>query len=60
MFKNKHQYEQEVYKTYGLIADDDYGEVKTVSNIIGKIEGKSNNAVIISAHFDHIGIQDGN
>lgn len=55
----KNEYEQEVYKTYGLIAEDDYGEVKKVSNIIGKIEGKSNNAVIISAHFDHIGIQDG-
>ena len=55
----KCEYEQEVYKTYGLIAEDDYGEVKKVSNIIGKIEGKSNNAVIISAHFDHIGIQDG-
>ena len=55
----KNEYEQEVYRTYGLIAEDDYGEVKKVSNIIGKIEGKSNNAVIISAHFDHIGIQDG-
>ncbi|MBU5317856.1 M28 family peptidase [Clostridium bornimense] len=29
------------------------------SNIIGKIDGKSDNAIIISAHFDHIGIQDG-
>lgn len=55
----KHEYIQEVYKTYGLIAEDDYGEVKTINNIIGKIEGTSSNAVIISAHFDHIGIQDG-
>ena len=55
----KHEYTQEVYKTYGLIAEDDYGEVKTINNIVGKIEGTSNNAVIISAHFDHIGIQDG-
>lgn len=42
-----------------MIAEDDYGEVKTINNIVGKIEGNSNNAVIISAHFDHIGIQDG-
>lgn len=55
----KHEYTQEVYKTYGLIADDDYGEVKTINNIVGKIEGKSNNAIIVSAHFDHIGLQDG-
>lgn len=55
----KHEYTQEVYKTYGSIAEDDYGEVKTINNIVGKIEGTSNNAVIISAHFDHIGIQDG-
>ena len=55
----KHEYTQEVYKTYGLIAEDDYGEVKIINNIIGKIEGTSNNAVIISAHFDHIGVQDG-
>ncbi|MDU7453699.1 MULTISPECIES: M28 family metallopeptidase [Clostridium] len=55
----KEEYTQEVYKNYGLIAEDDYGEVKTINNIVGKIEGNSNNAVIISAHFDHIGIQDG-
>ena len=55
----KEEYTQEVYKNYGLIAEYDYGEVKTINNIVGKIEGNSNNAVIISAHFDHIGIQDG-
>lgn len=55
----KEEYTQEVYKNYGLIAEDDYGEVKTINNIVGKIEGNSNNAVIISAHFDHIGILDG-
>ena len=55
----KEEYTQEVYKNYGLIAEDDYGEVKTINNIVGKIEGNSNNAVVISAHFDHIGIQDG-
>ena len=54
-----HEYTQEVYKTYGLIAEDDHGEVKTINNIVGKIEGNSNNAIVISAHFDHIGIQDG-
>ena len=55
----KEEYTQEVYKTSGLIAEDDYGEVKMVNNIVGKIEGTSNNAIIISAHFDHVGIQDG-
>ena len=55
----KEEYIQEVYKTSGLIAEDDYGEVKTVNNIVGKIEGQSNNAIVISAHFDHVGIQDG-
>lgn len=55
----KEEYIQEVYKNSGLIAEDDYGEVKTVNNIVGKIEGTSNNAIIISAHFDHVGIQDG-
>ena len=59
----KHEYTQEVYKTAGLngglIAEDDYGEIKTINNIVGKIEGNSNNAIVISAHFDHIGIQDG-
>ena len=59
----KHEYTQEVYKTAGLngglIAEDDYGEIKTINNIVGKIEGKTNNAIIISAHFDHIGVQDG-
>lgn len=54
----KEEYTQEVYKTSGLIADDDYGEIKTINNIVGKIEGQSNNAIVISAHFDHIGIQD--
>ena len=59
----KHEYTQEVYKTAGLngglIAEDDYGEIKTINNIVGKIEGQSNNAIVLSAHFDHIGIQDG-
>lgn len=54
----KEEYIQEVYKTSGFIAEDDYGEVKTVNNIVGKIEGQSNNAIVISAHFDHVGIQD--
>ena len=59
----KHEYTQEVYKTAGLngglIADDDHGEVKILNNIVGKIEGKTNNAIVLSAHFDHIGLQDG-
>lgn len=59
----KHEYTQKVYKTAGLngglITDDDHGEVKILNNIIGKIEGKTNNAIVLSAHFDHIGLQDG-
>lgn len=55
----KHKYTQDIYKTYGLVSDDDYVGFKDVNNIIGKIEGNSNNAVIVSAHFDHIGIQNG-
>lgn len=35
-------------------------ETKTYKNVIGKIPGNnSNDAVIISAHFDHIGINNG-
>lgn len=55
----KEEYTQEVYKNSGLIAEDDYGEIKTVNNIVGKIKGQGNNAIVISAHFDHIGVQDG-
>lgn len=55
----KHEYSQEVSETYGLISDEDEVKIKNVNNIVGKIEGeKSDNAIIISAHFDHIGKQD--
>lgn len=53
-------YIQEVYNKYGLIDKDDKPENKEINNVIGVIkcrDGKK--AVIISAHFDHIGYQDG-
>jgi Zn-dependent M28 family amino/carboxypeptidase len=38
-----------------------YGSYKTVHNVVGYISGTdSEKAVVISAHFDHIGIKDGN
>lgn len=53
-------YTQEVYKKYGLIDKDDKPENKEVNNVVGVIKGKDNEkAVVISAHFDHIGYQDG-
>lgn len=55
-------YTQEVYKKYGLVSanEDNKPEKKTVNNVVGVIKGKdSKKAVVISAHFDHIGYQDG-
>lgn len=62
MFKDSYYepYTQEVYKKYGLIDKDDKSENKEVNNVVGVIKGKNNKkAVVISAHFDHIGYQDG-
>ncbi|AKA70462.1 M28 family peptidase [Clostridium scatologenes] len=53
-------YAQEVYKKYGVIDKNDKSENKGVHNVIGVIKGKdSKNAVFISAHFDHVGYEDG-
>jgi len=53
-------YTQEVYKKYGLIDKDDKPENKQVNNVVGVIKGKdSKKAVVISAHFDHLGYLDG-
>lgn len=54
-------YTQEVSKKYGLIDyNEDKPENKTVNNVVGVIRGKdSKSAVVISAHFDHIGYVDG-
>jgi hypothetical protein len=49
-------YTQEVYKKSGLIDKDDKPENKEVNNVVGVIKGKdSKKAVVISAHFDHLG-----
>lgn len=53
-----HKYEQEVTEKYGIVNES---EIKEVNNIIGKIDNeKKKNAIIISAHFDHIGRIDNN
>lgn len=53
-------YTQEVYKKYGLINDNDKPETKEIHNLVGIIKGMdSTKALVISAHFDHIGYQDG-
>jgi hypothetical protein len=54
-------YTQEVFKTYGFSNDDGKPENKEIQNLVGVIKGSdSTKAVVISAHFDHIGYQDGN
>ncbi|SFC37374.1 M28 family metallopeptidase [Clostridium uliginosum] len=52
-------YTQDVYKK--LVTDEnDKPEKKELHNLVGVIKGSdSTKAVIISAHFDHIGYQDG-
>lgn len=50
------KYCQDVVTAYGK----DNCEIKTVNNVIGVIKGKSSNkAVVISAHFDHLGYVNG-
>lgn len=52
------KYSQEVIGTYG--GDGSDCKVEMVNNVVGVIKGKnSKNAVVISAHFDHIGYQEG-
>lgn len=53
-------YTEEVYKKYGLVDDNDKPETKEINNVVGVIKGKdSKKAVVISAHFDHLGYVDG-
>lgn len=52
-------YSQEVIGTYG--GDGSDINVEMVNNVVGVIKGNgSKKAVVISAHFDHIGYIDGN
>lgn len=52
------KYSQEVISTYGGNGND--SKVEMVNNVVGLIKGKDNKkAVVISAHFDHIGYING-
>jgi Zn-dependent M28 family amino/carboxypeptidase len=54
-------YTQEVFKTYGITNENETLGNKEVHNLAGYIKGKdSSKAVVISAHFDHLGYQKGN
>ncbi|PRR82495.1 Aminopeptidase YwaD precursor [Clostridium luticellarii] len=56
------EYTQSVYKHFGMLSAGEAKEdvVKKLDNVVGVIKGKdSKKAVIVSAHFDHIGYQDG-
>ncbi|NFN93635.1 M20/M25/M40 family metallo-hydrolase [Clostridium botulinum] len=51
---------RELYTQYELIYNNDKSENKVVNNVVGVIKGKdSEKAIVISAHFDHIGYKDG-
>ncbi|EJP6471468.1 M20/M25/M40 family metallo-hydrolase [Clostridium sp. L74] len=53
-----HKYSQDILKIYGESNEGD--KVGTVNNVIGVIKGKdSKKAVVISAHFDHAGYEEG-
>lgn len=53
-------YTQEVFKTYGITNENEPAGNKEVHNLVGVIKGNdSTKAVVISAHFDHLGYQDG-
>lgn len=55
-----HRYTQEVFSNYGKQPDNTPPIIKSINNIVGVIKGKSSsNAVVISAHYDHIGYQEG-
>lgn len=52
------KYSQEILLTFG--GDGSNSKIDTVNNVIGVIEGKNRKeAIIISAHFDHIGYING-
>jgi Zn-dependent M28 family amino/carboxypeptidase len=54
------EYSQLVYKYYGEIYKNDTGTNKTLNNVVGVIKGKdSKKAVVVSAHFDHLGYVNG-
>ena len=62
LFQNSYyeSYTQEVLKTFKMNSGADNREEKQVDNIIGFIKGSdSTKAVVISAHFDHLGYKDG-
>jgi len=62
LFRNSYyeSYTQEVLKTFKMNSGADNREEKQVDNIIGVIKGSdSTKAVVISAHFDHLGYKDG-
>lgn len=53
-----HTYTQEITTKFGLIEPEDILGDREVNNIVGKISGKDNTkAIVLSAHFDHIGKQ---
>jgi Zn-dependent M28 family amino/carboxypeptidase len=53
-------YTQEVFKTYGITNENEPSGNKEVHNLLGVIKGNdSTKAVVISAHFDHLGYQHG-
>ncbi|ANP69866.1 aminopeptidase [Clostridium tyrobutyricum] len=54
------EYSQLVYKHYGEIYKNDTGTNKMLNNVVGVIKGKdSKKAVVVSAHFDHLGYVNG-
>lgn len=51
-------YTQEVFKTYGITNENETLGNKEVHNLAGFIKGEDRTkAVVISAHFDHLGLQ---
>lgn len=53
-------YIQEVFKTYGITNENETLVNKEVHNLAGFIKGTdSTKAIVISAHFDHLGFQKG-
>ena len=62
LFQNSYyeSYTQEVLKTFKMNSNADNRGEKQVDNLIGVIKGSnSTKAVVISAHFDHLGYKDG-
>lgn len=54
------KYTQEVLKSYKIDSGEENREVKEVNNVVGLIKGSNNrSAIVISAHLDHIGSENG-